>query len=209
MSYVEAVVGWVKAVIEIIPMIGPMLRTIKYDDYASLVELFKNVQFTVNSPEEIPNMLIDSVNKLTNNNIFTCIKGRIIAERLRLTAMKHSRKRITFLELDNKFSKLNWNSNMSIEDLYKFTLEINKLYPLIVESINNISDKPAQQTDMNSIELINYNRLLNIYQTDVNVYKNLLIDLIFLTKCQYDNNHENHPGYTIITNIFANLTSEN
>ena len=192
MSYTDTIVGYIKAAVEIIPSIGPMLRSVKFDDYLPLTEIYNHISQQIVSGDEILNWFINYISNLANNNIFICIRGRIISERLRLTAKKHSRKRILFLELEHKFSKLKWNMNMSVEELCTFTIEFKNIYNLIEQSFENISQKPIQlQENPTFKEREDYKSLCNIYQTDVNVYRNLMIDLIFFTLSQYDYHESN------------------
>jgi len=210
MSYTDLVICYIKAIVEIVPTIGPMLRCIKLEDYLPLTELFSNITKKIVSGDEILNTIVNYFSDLANNNIFICIRARIIAERLRLTTRKHSEKRMLFLELEHKFSKLRWRTNMNSNELYKFTVEFNKIYNLIEQSIKNISEQPNNLMDPASEEeIIKYRNIYGIYQTDVNVYKNLLIDLLFFTKSQYDNRDTNDinyiSGYPIITDLLEKI----
>ena len=207
MSYTDTIVGYIKAAVEIIPTIGPMLRCLKFEDYLPLTEMYNHISQKLLSGDEILSWIIDYISNLANNNIFVCVRGRILAERLRLTAKKHSKKRMLFLELEHKFSKLKWSMNMTVEELRTFTIEFEKLCDLIEQSIENISQKPKElpSGEVSFRERDEYKSLSNIYETDVNVYRNLIIDLIFFTQSQYDK-YENNEDYKLkMSNIFAKI----
>ncbi len=213
MSYTDTIVGYIKAAVEIIPSIGPMLRSVKFEDYLPLTEIYNHITQQNFSGDEILSWGINYISNLTNNNIFICIRGRIIAERLRLTTKKNSKKRILFLELEHKFSKLKWNMNMTLDELCIFTNEFEKLYPLIEKSFDNFSQIPTPPEENASFrEKEDYKNLCILYETDVNVYKNLIIDLIFFTQSQYDNyesNEEIEKYKSVIIDLFGKICLNN
>lgn len=216
MSYTDKIFEFIKGAVEIIPSIGPMLRAVNFEDYLPIGEIFNYMTQKFVSGDGVFNSIVDYISSLSNNNIFTCIRARIIAERLRLTTLKSSKKRLLFLELEHKFSKLKWSMNMTIEELNEFTIEFEKIYYLIEKSFEDISEKPKEiQKDTIPNEFIfheeqKYKTLYNFYETDLNVYKNLMIDLVFFTKSQYENykDNDNNKYKDKIIEIFSKICLE-
>ena len=55
-----------------------MLRCVKFEDYLPLTEIYNHISQKLLSGDEILSWIIDYISNLANNNIFVCVRGRIL-----------------------------------------------------------------------------------------------------------------------------------